>query len=63
MSTIFGRATTINAGLAVIICGWAVMAFALGYSGIQLGMVQTGMLFAGFCVIIGGFCFMIWAER
>jgi hypothetical protein len=52
-----------NAGLAVSILGWIVMAFAIRHPGIQLALMDLGTLVAGFCLFVGGLLLMIWAER
>lgn len=55
--------TKTNIGLGVIVLGWIVMAFAIRHPGMQLAPVDLGTLVAGFCLFVGGFFMMIWAER
>jgi hypothetical protein len=52
-----------NAGLAVSVFGWIVMAFAMRNPGTRLALLDLGTLVIGFGLLIGGLCMMIWAER
>ncbi len=48
-------------GLAVTIMGWIVLAMALRM--VDSEMLSVGGLVTGFCLVIGGLCMMLWAER
>jgi hypothetical protein len=56
-------AAKLNAGLAVSILGWIVIAFAIRHTEIQLALLDFGTLVAGFCLLVGGLLLMIWAAR
>jgi hypothetical protein len=55
--------TKTRAGLAVVLCGWIVMAIASRAPGIQADISQLSMLVAGFSLLMGGFVIMILTER
>ena len=63
MQTMNSSTAKMNAGLAVSVFGWIVMAFAIRHPGIQLALLDLGTLVAGFGLFIGGLLLMIWAER
>ena len=63
MQTMNSSTAKMNAGLAVSVFGWIVMAFAMRNLGTQLALLDLGTLLAGFGLLIGGLCMMIWAER
>ena len=52
----------INAGLAVSVFGWIVIASAMRNPGTQLALWNLGTLIIGFGLLVGGLCMMIWAE-
>ena len=62
LASIFTTAKT-QAGLAVLMFGWIVMAIAIGTPAIQAGIMQVSLLVVGFSLLIGGLVIMILTER
>jgi hypothetical protein len=52
-----------NAGLAVSIFGWIVIAFAIHNPGIPLEMLNLATIVIGFCLLVGGLLMMLRVER
>jgi hypothetical protein len=63
MIAMIDRAGKMNAGPAICIFGWIVMAFAIRNSGIGLDILALGTLLIGFGLLVGGLLFMVWTER
>jgi len=63
MIGMIGGAGKANAGLAICVFGWILMAFAIHDPGIGLDIVHLGILFIGFCLLPAGLLMMIWTER
>src|SRR5689334_19052012 len=51
MIGMIGGAGKANAGLAICVLGWIVMAFAIRDPGIGLDIVHLGILLIGFCLL------------
>ena len=61
LASIFTTAKT-QAGLAVLMFGWIVMAIAIGTPAVEAGIAQASLLAAGFSLLIAGLVILIVTE-